>query len=194
MKSVRVLRLPLRQFPSANGNADKYHSKKVDPLMQTFVAHPTPYVNYTPTMTGGIGEAELKRFYRDYFLTSSPPSFHMRLISRTIGVDRIVDELYIQFKHTCIMPWILPGVKPTNKKVEVVIVSIVGMRAGKVWHERVYWDQASVLFQIGLIDPDEVNEEQKESGLEMLPVSGSEAARKIMDVECEEGNDMIDDW
>lgn len=155
---------------------------------------PTPFVNYTPTMTGGIGPEELKRFYKDFFLPSSPPSFHMRLVSRTIGVDRIVDELYIQFKHTVEMPWILPGIKPTSQKVEIVVVSIVGMRAGKVWHERIYWDQASVLFQVGLLDPEEVPEKFKEDGLEMLPVAGSEAARKIMEMESEESNDMIDEW
>jgi hypothetical protein len=149
-------------------------------------------------MTGGIGQSDLQRFYRDYFLRNSPPSLHMRLISRTIGVDKIVDELYLNFKHTCPMPWILPGVQATNEKVEIVVVSIVGFRAGKVWSERVYWDQASVLFQVGLLDPEEVPEKfkgKKEGeGLEMLPVSGSEAARMIMDVESEEFNDMIDDW
>lgn len=92
------------------------------------------------------------------------------------------------------MPWILPGVAPTDQKVEIVVVSIVAFRAGKVWAERIYWDQASVLFQVGLLDPDEVPEEAKKKGLEMLPVSGSEAARKVMDVESEEANDMIDDW
>lgn len=145
-------------------------------------------------MTGGIGTEELKRFYSEFFIPSSPPSFHMRLVSRTIGVDRIVDELYIQFKHTVEMPWILPGISPTNEKVEIVIVSIVGMRAGKIWHERVYWDQASVLFQVGLLDPEEVPEKLRNEGVEMLPVAGSEAARKIMEVESEEGNDMIDEW
>jgi hypothetical protein len=151
-------------------------------------------VNFTPTMTGGHSLPELRRFYKEYFLTKSPPSMHMRLISRTIGVDRIVDELYIQFKHTCEMPWVLPGIPPTNQKVEIVVVSIVAFRAGKVWCERIYWDQASVLFQAGLLDPEEVPEEAKKQGVEMLPVSGSEAARKIMDVESEEANDMIDDW
>jgi hypothetical protein len=173
----------------------KYHSRDTAKLLETFTAHPTPSVNYTPTMTGGIGTDELRRFYHDYFFPNSPPSFHMRLVSRTIGVDRIVDELYIQFKHTVQMPWILPSIPPTNQKVEIVIVSIVGMRAGKIWHERVYWDQASVLFQVGLLDPDEVPDHIKKEGEEiMLPVAGSEAARKIMEVESEEGNDMIDDW
>jgi hypothetical protein len=145
-------------------------------------------------MTGGVGTEELTRFYSEFFLPSSPPSFHMRLVSRTIGTDRIVDELYIQFKHTVEMPWILPGVPPTNQKVEIVLVSIVGLRGGKIWHERVYWDQASVLFQVGLLDPEEVPEKFKEEGLEMLPVAGSEAARKIMEVESEDTNDMIDEW
>jgi hypothetical protein len=179
---------------TANQSIEKFHEKNTQKLMNTFCNTPAPYVNYTPTMTGGIGTDELKRFYKDYFLPSSPPSFHMRLLSRTIGVDRIVDELYIQFKHTVQMPWILPGIPPTNQKVEIVIVSIVGMRAGKVQHERVYWDQASVLFQVGLLDPEEIPEELKKDGLEMLPVAGSEAARKIMDTDAEEGNDMIDDW
>ncbi|KAF2120043.1 hypothetical protein BDV96DRAFT_486203 [Lophiotrema nucula] len=172
----------------------KYHQKNTAKILESFTSQPEPFVNYTPTMTGGIGQDELKRFYKDYFLPSSPPSFHMRLLSRTIGVDRIVDELYINFKHTTQMPWILPGIPPTDQKVEIVIISIVGMRGGKIWHERVYWDQASVLFQVGLLDPDEVPEDMKKEGLEMLPVAGSEAARKIMDVQCEDGNDMIDDW
>jgi len=177
------------------GNEEqKYRGKNLEKLLDTYVKEPTPFVNFTPTMTGGFGRDELRRYYKDYFLKNAPPTLHMRLISRTIGVDRIVDELYIQFKHTCQMPWILPGISPTNEKVEIVVVSIVGFRAGKVWCERVYWDHASVLFQVGLLDPDEVPEKFKKQGLEMLPVSGSEAARKVMDVESEEANDMIDDW
>ena len=162
--------------------------------METHTTDPPPFVNFTPTLTGGLGREELHRFYRDYFLADQLPIFHLRLISRTVGVDRIVDELYIQFKHTIDMPWVLPGVKPTNKKVEIIVVSIVGMRGGKVWSERIYWDQASVLFQVGLLDPDQVPEEAKKKGLEMLPVAGSEAARKVMDFESEDTNDMIDDW
>jgi hypothetical protein len=169
-------------------------TKDLGKLLDTYGKEPTPFVNFTPTMTGGHGLQELRRFYRDYFLTQAPPSMHMQLISRTIGVDKIVDELYIQFKHTCQMSWILPGVAPTNQKVEIIVVSIVAFRAGKVWSERIYWDQASVLFQVGLLDPDEVPEKFKKEGLEMLPVSGSEAARKVMDVEAEDANDMIEDW
>lgn len=175
----------------------KYRGKDLEKLLGTYVSRedgPTPYINFTPTMVGGNTKSELRRFYKDYFLKQAPPSLHMRLISRTVGVDRIVDELYIQFKHTCHIPWILPGVPPTNQKVEIVVISIVAFRAGKVWCERVYWDHSSVLFQVGLLDPDEVPDKFKKEGLEMLPVSGSEAARKVMDVESEEANDMLDDW
>jgi len=174
--------------------AEKFHKGNIKSIMETYTAEPTPFVNFTPTMTGGFGHEELTRFYKEYFMAEKLPIFHLRLISRTIGVDRIVDELYIQFKHTINMPWVLPGVNPTGKKVEIVVVSVVGMRGGKVWSERIYWDQASVLFQVGLLDPDEVPEEFKKDGLEMLPVAGSEAARKIMDFESEDTNDMIDNW
>lgn len=172
----------------------RYRGKNVDKLLDTYVKSPTPFLNFTPTLTGAHGRPDLHRFYKDFFLKHAPPTTHMRLVSRTIGTNRIVDELYLQFKHTCPMPWILPGVAPTNQKVEIVLVSIVAFRAGKVWCERVYWDQASVLFQVGLLDPEEVPEEARKGGLEMLPVSGSEAARKVMDDESEEANDMIDDW
>jgi hypothetical protein len=174
--------------------AEKFHKRGAKKIMETYTTEPTPSVNYTPTMTGGLGHEELFRFYNEYFMADKLPIFHLRLISRTIGADRIVDELYIQFKHTIDMPWVLPSVKPTGKKVEIVVVSIAGMRGGKVWSERIYWDQASVLFQVGLLDPDHVPEEARKNGLEMLPVAGSEAARKIMDFESEDTNDMIDDW
>ncbi|KAK7182604.1 uncharacterized protein CC84DRAFT_1096447 [Paraphaeosphaeria sporulosa] len=172
----------------------KYHKRSAKKIMETYTTEPTPTVNYTATLTGGQGHEEIFRFYNEYFMADKLPIFHLRLISRTIGADRIVDELYVQFKHTIDMPWVLPSVKPTGRKVEIVVVSIVGMRGGKVWSERIYWDQASVLFQVGLLDPDQVPEEARKQGLEMLPVAGSEAARKIMDFESEDTNDMIDDW
>lgn len=173
---------------------EKFRGRNTKKIMETYTTDKDPSVNFTATLVGGLGHEELTRFYNDYFMVNQIPIFHMRLISRTIGVDRIVDELYMQFKHTIDMPWVLPSVKPTGKKVEIVVVSIVGMRAGKIWSERLYWDQASVLFQVGLLDPDQVPEEAKKAGLEMLPIAGSEAARKIMDFESEDTNDMIDDW
>lgn len=162
-------------------------------IMGAFVAD-EPYVNYVPTMTGGIGAMDLFRFYRDYFIPSNPASLNLKLISRTIGTDRIVDEMYVKFRHTQQMPWILPGVPPTNKEVEIAIVSIVKIRGGKLVHEHVYWDQASVLVQVGLLDPENVPKEMRSKGMEELPVNDREAARKVLDPESEPSNELLDGW
>src|ERR1700722_3975619 len=124
--------------------------------METYVSHKHPSVAYAPTLQGGVGANALRRFYQEDFLQAKPPSMRLRLLSRTIGADRVADELYIIFDHTQVMPWILPGVPPTNKRVEIILISIVSLKAGKLYSEHVYWDQASVLVQIGLLDPQRV--------------------------------------
>ncbi|EAW13425.1 dienelactone hydrolase [Aspergillus clavatus NRRL 1] len=156
----------------------KFFSMNLKNTMEPYVDHLTPNVTYTPTMSGGIGARDLRRFYQHHFLNKLPPSMRLRLLSRTIGVDRVVDELYASFEHTHEIPWMLPGVPPTNKKVEVVLVSIVSLRSGKLYSEHVYWDQASVLVQIGLLDPKLVP--QGVQGIDRLPVVGKEAARRIL--------------
>ena len=154
--------------------------------MDHYTTHLTPTVTYTPTLTGGIGINSLRRFYEQHFLRTLPPSMRLRLISRTVGVDRIVDELHASFEHTHEIPWMLPGVPPTNRKVEIILVSIVSMKAGKLSSEHVYWDQASVLVQVGLLDPKLVPGGVK--GVDRLPVVGGEAARRMLreDPETEE--------
>lgn len=119
--------------------------------MSTMVAQ--PYVNHIPTMTGGIGYKDLHRFYRDSFIPGNPPLLKMKLLSRTIGTDRVVDEMYMSCEHTQIMAWLLPDVEPTNKHIEVALVLNVCIRGGKLYHEHIYWKQASVLVQIDLLDP-----------------------------------------
>ncbi|KJX97375.1 hypothetical protein TI39_contig500g00009 [Zymoseptoria brevis] len=151
------------------------------------------FANYVPTMTGGIGRKDLFFFYRNYFLPN-PPSLAIKLVNRTIGVDRVVDEMVISFQHTQEVPWMLPGVPPTGKKVVVAMVSVVCVRGGKLLHERVYWDQASVLVQIGLLDPKLVPESLRNQGLERLPVCGAEAALKVLDQESQPTNELIADW
>lgn len=152
------------------------------------------YVNNVPTMTGGVGPRELMVFYRDYFIPQNPPSLNMKLVSRTAGVDRVVDEFILSFKHTQVVDWILPGVQPTNKQVHVAVVSIVCVRGGKLVHEHVYWDQASVLVQVGLLDPKLVPEPFKKQGLHRLPVYGSETAGKVLDEESQPSNALIASW
>jgi carboxymethylenebutenolidase len=127
------------------------------------------YVNHVPVMTGGVGKTALRAFYSREFIPSMPPDTTLTPISRTVGENQLVDEMIFSFTHTQEMPWMLPGVAPTHRHVEVALVAIVQFRDGKLAHEHIYWDQASVLKQIGLLaDP-------------ALPVFGAESARKVVD-------------
>lgn len=126
------------------------------------------YVNHVPVMTGGYGHAALRRFYAEDFISQMPADTSINLIARTLGEDRLVDEMIFSFTHTEEMPWMLPGVAPTHRHVDIPLVVVVGFRDGKLAHERIYWDQASVLKQIGLLtDPS-------------LPVFGAETAQKVL--------------
>jgi carboxymethylenebutenolidase len=127
------------------------------------------YVNHIPVLTGGSGRDELREFYSKRFIPQMPPDTEMTPVSRTIGEDQIVDEMIFKFTHTIPMDWMLPGIPPTGKRVEVPLVAIIRFRDNKLAHEHIYWDQASVLVQIGLLDP------------ASLPVAGVESARKVLD-------------
>jgi carboxymethylenebutenolidase len=134
--------------------------------MKTMVAQ--PYVNDIPTLTGGVGYDELHNFYENHFLFANPADTRTIPISRTIGADRIVDEMVLCFTHDREIDWMVPGVAPTGKYVEVPLVAIVCFRGGKLYNEHIYWDQASVLVQLGLLSR------------EGLPVSGIESAQKLV--------------
>ena len=127
------------------------------------------YVNHIPVLTGGSGRDELREFYSKRFIPQMPPDTEMTPVSRTIGEDQLVDEMIFKFTHTIPMDWMLPGVAPTGKRVEIPLVAIVRFNGGKLAHEHIYWDQASVLVQIGLLDPAQ------------LPVVGVETAKKVLD-------------
>ena len=125
------------------------------------------YVNHVPVLTGGTGKDALRDFYSRDFIPSMPPDTTLTPISRTVGENQLVDEMIFSFTHTQEMPWMLPGVKPTGRRVEIPLVAIVKFRDGKLAHEHIYWDQASVLKQLGLLtDPS-------------LPVRGVETAAKV---------------
>jgi carboxymethylenebutenolidase len=126
------------------------------------------YVNHIPVSTGGVGRDELREFYSKRFIPQMPPDTEMIPISRTIGNDQVVDEMVFKFTHTIGMDWMLPGIAPTGKRVEIPLVAIVRFREGKLAHEHIYWDQASVLVQLGLLDAG------------TLPVGGVETARKAL--------------
>lgn len=165
--------------------------------MAVFSTQTEPSVTYVPTCTGGTGMDELEEFYSEYFLDGNPDSLDTTLLSRTVGTDRVVDELFVTFKHSQEMPWILPGVPPTNKRVEIALVSIVSFKGGKIQHEHVYWDQASVLMQVGLLKPNLVSQAGKKLGVEALPVLGKTAARRVFGsvsgVQDVEANELLYD-
>lgn len=161
------------------------------------VAQTRPYAHimHAPTLTGGVGTEDISDFYTNFF-TPLPPSQNtsVRLLSRTTGADRIVDELYLSIPHTTEIPWLLPGIPPTNRKIEIVVVSIFHIRGEKLESEHVYWDQASVLVQAGLLDPKIVPEAMKKKGVKELPVLGAESARAIKRGSSRQVNQLIPDW
>ena len=132
-------------------------------------------------MTGGVGHDQLKRFYRYHFIGMNPPDFGLTSMSRTIGTNCIVDEFIMHFTRTREIDWLLPGVPPTGRKVEVATVAIVQFEGDKLVHEHIYWDQASVLVQIGKLDP------------ALLPVVGGRRGDKVVDKTLP-SNELMTRW
>jgi len=146
--------------------AHEFATRNTESTLDTMVDD--AYVIHIPVMTGGCGKGELRAFYSTDFIPQMPPDTKLTPVSRTVGEDQLVDEMIFSFTHSIEMPWMLPGVAPTHKRVEIPLVAIVGFRDGKLAHEHIYWDQASVLKQIGVLtDPS-------------LPVCGVETAHKVL--------------
>lgn len=141
--------------------------KDLDTTLATMT--PDPHINNIPTIIGGIGLDGVRHFYSTLILSDKffPPDTEMMPVSRTIDEHQLVDEIIFKFTHTIEIGWMLPNIAPTGKRVEIPLVVIVGFSNGKVTHEHIYWDQASVLVQIGLLNP---------AG---LPVNGIETATKM---------------
>ena len=146
--------------------ASEFAAKSPEQALATMAAE--PYVNVVPLMIGARGRDEVRDFYANHFLAQIPPDMEMVPVSRTIGQGRVVDELIMRFTHTIHMDWLLPGIPPTGKPVEVPMVAIVQFEADKVAHEHIYWDQASLLVQVGLVD-------------RTLPVRGGEIAAQVLE-------------
>lgn len=157
----------------------EFDTRDVPATMATMVAQ--PYVNHIPTLTGGVGYSQLARFYQYHFVHQNPQDMKITSISRTVGSTQVVDEFIMSFTHDAEIDWLLPGVKPTGKYVEIPMLGVIQFRGNKLCHEHIYWDQASVLVQIGLLDP---------AG---LPVAGVETARKLLD-ESLPSNTLMPSW
>ncbi|OAL52018.1 hypothetical protein IQ07DRAFT_506752 [Pyrenochaeta sp. DS3sAY3a] len=151
----------------------------------------SPHVTIAPTLQGSVGRKKIEEFYREFFVPSLVDDFEIRLVSRTMGVDRVVDEMVVSFTHSDEIDWILPGVPPTDKFVQIPMISIVAIRGGKLASEHMYWDQASVLVQVGLLDPKVVPKALKNKGLKRLPVVGAEAAKQLLEPQQQRYNKLL---
>jgi carboxymethylenebutenolidase len=148
--------------------AKEFVDRDVDATMATMIAE--PYVHCVPLMTGGSGGDGVRRFYSEHFVNQIPKDAEAIPISRTIGKDQVVDEFILRFTHDTKWDYLLPGIPPTGKRVEIPHVVVMKFENGKVAHEHVWWDQASLLVQVGLLDP------------ASLPVAGVEQARQLLRV------------
>ncbi len=144
--------------------------KNLDTTLATMTTN--PHINNIPTLIGGLGLASVRQFYSSLIPSGKffPPDTEIDLISRTIDEHQLVDEVIFKFTHTTEIGWMLPNIPPTGKRVEVPLVVIVGISNHKITHEHIYWDQASVLVQVGLLN---------EKG---LPVHGIKTAEKMNEI------------
>ena len=147
--------------------AAEFEHRSADEAVSTMT--PEAHVNHVPVLTGGTGQAAVRAFYAAHFIPKMPPDLELQPVSRTVGEGQLVDELVVRSTHTVEIDWMLPCVAPTGRPVEIAVVAIIGFQGDKVAHEHIYWDQASVLVQLGLIDA------------EALPTAGAATARKVLD-------------
>lgn len=183
-RSLAVLRKVIGPWYDLNAlweahRACEFETRDADETMKTMVAE--PYVNHIPTLTGGYGKKLLRRFYANHFIPKNPEDIKGIPISRTVGADRVVNEVILCFTHDIEMDWMLPGVPPTGKYVEIPFVSVIHFRGDKLFNEHIYWDQASVLVQLGLLDP------------RGLPITGVATAKKVFDPSLP-SNELMPNW
>lgn len=145
--------------------AHEFARHDVDATMSTMVAQ--PYVLNLPTLVGGQGQVDVRRFYTEDFIPTLPADIALEPVSRTVGAERVVDEMIVTMTHDRALPWLLPEVAATGARIEVPLVAVVRFVDGKIAHEHLWWDQASVLIQVGLLEP---------SG---LPVHGIEVTQRL---------------
>ena len=124
--------------------------KDADAALATMTEN--PYVLLIASGVVQVGRAAVREFYADKFLPNIPPDLEITTVSQTFGDDRIVEEMAVRFTHTIDMDWLLPGVRPTGRKAEFLVAVFIQFDGGKIAHEHAYWDQATVLSQLGVLD------------------------------------------
>jgi carboxymethylenebutenolidase len=146
----------------------EFDKEDVDATMTTMTKN--PYVHHVPTLTGGSGYDGVYDFYKNHFIGKMPKDLKITNVSRTIGKDQVVDEIIISFTHDREIEYLLPGVHPTGRYVAIPHVVVMKFRNNKISHEHIYWDQASVLVQIGLLKP------------EGMPITGIEQTKQLVEL------------
>ncbi|VUC38195.1 unnamed protein product [Clonostachys rosea] len=174
----------------------EFADRSVEHTMSTMVDQ--PYVNHVPTLTGGIGRESLTRFYRQNFIFQNSADTELELISRTIGIDRVIDEFINKCTHDSTVDWLLPGVPPTFKKIEVPFTAVVNIRGDRLYHEHIGWDQGTVLAQLGLMPqylpfPYPIEGQKEGARFEYrVPVTGIQTADKMRDRNSVASNEMFE--
>jgi carboxymethylenebutenolidase len=158
---------------------EEFVTHDADATMATMID--SPYVNHVPTLTGGVGHDMLKRFYKYHFIPKLPEKRRNTYLSETVGADTVVLEFVTTFIHDTEIDYLLPGIPPTGKEVQIPTVVIAKFQGDKLYHEHIYWDQASILAQLGLIDP------------KGLPIAGVAEARKMLDQSLP-ANELMASW
>jgi carboxymethylenebutenolidase len=154
----------------------EFDKEDVDATMTTMTED--PYVHHVPTQTGGRGYNGVYNFYKKHFIGKMPKDLKITNISRTVGKDQVVDELIISFTHDREIDYLLPGIPATGKYVEIPHVVVMKFKNNKISHEHIYWDQASVLVQIGLLKPEN-----------KIPITGIEQTKKLIELSKKELKD-----
>ncbi|KAI2465463.1 hypothetical protein F4781DRAFT_435404 [Annulohypoxylon bovei var. microspora] len=176
----------------------EFEARSVEETMATMVEE--PYVNHIPTLTGGVGRQALTNFYRDHFIFSNPPDTKLELVSRTVGIDRVVDEFLFKATHDRAIDWLAPGIPATGRPISIPFTSVVNIRGDRLYHEHISWDQATLLKQLGLL-PDYLPFPYPLRGDEAattntnfeyrLPVAGAESALKLSNQSSVNSNAML---
>lgn len=176
----------------------EFGERDVARTMATMVAQ--PYVNHIPTLTGGIGQERLTHFYTNHFVHANPDDTELEMVSRTVGIDRVVDEFVFKLTHDRQVDWLLPGIPPTGKYLEIPFTGIIGMRGDRLCHEHIHWDQATAMRQAGLLPewvkfPYAIEGKEADAGKSYevrAPTTGVETARKLVDEGSLESNKLME--
>ncbi len=147
----------------------EFEHKDADAAIATMTDHPV--LIHVPVGTGATGKSALRKFYAEIFIPQTPPDIELQLLTRSVGQNRIIDEFILRFTHTVRMDWFAPGIEPTGRQLIVPHVGIISFEGGKISSEHIYWDQATVLAQIGLLN-------------DKLPVIGATQSDRLLNAEA----------